>query len=312
MTKYLITGGAGFIGSNIVRELLARGESVRVLDDFSTGRRVNIADVLDRIELVEGSLSDLDVCRSAVDGVAYILHQGAIPSVQRSVENPLATNNVNANGTLNLLAAARDAAVKRLVFASSSSIYGDSPELPKREDMAPEPMSPYAVSKLSAEKYCQVFSQIYGLETVCLRYFNVFGPRQDPTSQYSAVIPLFIKAMLNEESPTVYGDGLQSRDFTFVANTVEANLLAATTPNVAGQVFNLACGQRYTLLDLIATLNEILGTQIEPIFAPARSGDVKHSLADISRVQEKMDYTVQFDFRAGLAKTVEWYRQHNI
>jgi len=312
MTKYLVTGGAGFIGSNIVRELLARGESVRVLDDFSTGRRVNIADVLEQIEFVEGSLENPDVCRSAVDGVAYILHQGAIPSVQRSVEDPLATNNVNANGTLNLLAAARDAGVKRLVFASSSSIYGDSPDLPKREDMAPAPMSPYAVSKLSAEKYCQVFSQIYGLETVCLRYFNVFGLRQDPTSQYSAVIPLFIKAMLNEESPTVYGDGLQSRDFTYVSNVVEANLLAATTPNVAGQVFNLACGQRYTLLDLIATLNEILGTQIEPAFAPARSGDVKHSLADISRVQEKMGYTVQFDFRAGLAKTVEWYRQNTV
>lgn len=310
MPTYLVTGGAGFIGSNIVRELLARGESVRVLDNFSTGRRVNLAGVLDKIELVEGSLENLDVCRSAVDGVAYILHQGAIPSVQRSVENPLATNNVNANGTLNLLAAARDAGVKRLVFASSSSIYGDSPELPKQEEMAPEPMSPYAVSKLSAEKYCQVFSQIYGLETVCLRYFNVFGPRQDPTSQYSAVIPLFIKAMLNEESPTIYGDGLQSRDFTYVSNVVEANLLAATTPNVAGQVFNLACGQRYTLLDLIATLNEILGTQIEPAFAPARSGDVKHSLADISRIQKKMGYMVQFDFRAGLAKTVEWYRRH--
>lgn len=309
MATYLITGGAGFIGSNIVRELLTHGETVRVFDNFSTGRRVNLEDVLAEVELIEGDLRQLDDCRRAVRGVDYVLHQGAIPSVQRSVDNPLASHQVNSTGTLNLLVAARDAGVRRLVCASSSSIYGDSPTLPKREEMTPQPKSPYAVSKLAAEKYCQAFTQVYGLETVCLRYFNVFGPRQDPTSQYSAVIPLFIKAILAGKSPTIHGDGLQSRDFTFVRNVIEANLLAATAPGVAGQVFNVACGQRYTLLDLITTLNEILGTHIEPVFDSARSGDVKHSLADISRAQEMLGYKVLVDFKEGLRRTTEWYRE---
>lgn len=309
MSNFLITGGAGFIGSNIARELLARGETVRVFDNFSTGRRVNLEDVLAEVELIEGDLRQLDDCRRAVRGVDYVLHQGAIPSVQRSVDNPLASHQVNATGTLNLLVAARDAGVRRLVCASSSSIYGDSPTLPKREEMTPQPKSPYAVSKLAAEKYCQAFTQVYGLETVCLRYFNVFGPRQDPTSQYSAVIPLFIKAMLAGESPTIHGDGLQSRDFTFVRNVIEANLLAATAPGVAGQVFNVACGQRYTLLDLITLLNEILETQIEPVFDSARSGDVKHSLADISRAANMLNYKVLVDFKEGLRRTTEWYRE---
>ncbi len=310
MATYLVTGGAGFIGSNIVRELVARGEGVRVLDNFSTGRRENLAEVLNDIELIEGDVRDPSACRRAVAGVEYVLHQGAIPSVQRSVDDPFISNEANVNGTLNLLIAARDAGVRRVVYASSSSVYGDSPTLPKHEDMTPRPRSPYAVSKLAAEYYCQVFTEVYGLETVSLRYFNVFGPRQDPTSQYSAVIPLFVQAMLAGEPPVVYGDGLQSRDFTYVSNNVEANLLAATAPGVAGRVFNIACGKRYTLLDLIAMLNDILGTRIDPVFAPPRPGDVKHSLADIRLAQEQMSYTVDVDFETGLERTVTWYREH--
>ncbi len=310
MTTYLVTGGAGFIGSNVVHQLVARGEAVRVLDNFSTGRRENLATVLADIELVEGDLRDLKDCQRAVAGVEYVLHQGAVPSIQRSVDDPFFSNDANVNGTLNLLVAARDAGVRRVVYASSSSIYGDSPVLPKREDMQLRPKSPYAVSKLAAEQYCRAFTEVYGLETVSLRYFNVFGPRQDPTSQYSAVIPLFIKAMLAEEPPVVYGDGLQSRDFTYVSNNVKANLLAATAPGVAGGVFNIACGKRYTLLDLIALLNDILGTFIEPVFASPCPGDVKHSVADISLAQEQMGYTVDVDFEAGLEKAVAWYRKH--
>ena len=310
MATYLVTGGAGFIGSNIVRELVARGEGVRVLDNFSTGRRENLAEVLNDIELIEGDVRDPSACRRAVAGVEYVLHQGAIPSVQRSVDDPSISNDANVSGTLNLLIAARDAGVRRVVYASSSSVYGDSPTLPKHEDMTPRPRSPYAVSKLAAEYYCQVFIEVYGLETVSLRYFNVFGPRQDPTSQYSAVIPLFVQAMLAGEPPVVYGDGLQSRDFTYVSNNVEANLLAATVPGVAGRVFNIACGKRYTLLDLIAMLNDILGTRIDPVFAPPRHGDVKHSLADIRLAQEQMSYTVDVDFETGLERTVTWYREH--
>lgn len=252
LAKYLVTGGAGFIGSNIVEELVDRNESVRVLDNLSTGRRENIEPFMDKIEFIEGDLRDLDAVRKAVEGVDYVLHQGALPSVPRSIDEPLTTNEVNVNGTLKVLIAARDAGVKRVVYASSSSIYGNSEVLPKREDMPPNPLSPYAISKLAGENYCRIFYQIYGLETVCLRYFNVFGPRQDPTSQYSAVIPKFINAMLNGERPIIYGDGKQSRDFTFVANVVQANLLACEANGVAGELFNVACGERYTLLDLIA------------------------------------------------------------
>jgi len=307
MAIYLVTGGAGFIGSNIVRELVTRGETVRVLDNFSTGRRENLAGVRDDIELIVGDLRDLDACRRAVKSVDYVLHEGAIPSVQRSVDDPFTSNDANVNGTLNLLIAARGAGVRRMVYASSSSVYGDSPTLPKHEDMLPCPKSPYAVSKLSAEYYCQVFTEVYSLETVSLRYFNVFGPCQDPTSQYSAVIPLFVTAMLAGKSPVVYGDGLQSRDFTYVSNNVEANLLATTAPGIAGQVFNVACGKRFTLLELIAMLNDILGTHIEPVFAAPRPGDVKHSLADIRHARERMGYTVDVDFETGLERTVAWY-----
>ncbi len=311
MALHLVTGGAGFIGSNIVAELAKRGERVRVLDNFSTGRRKNIAPLREQIEVIEGDLRDLSTVSEAVEDVDYVLHQGALPSVQRSIDAPLATHAANATGTLNLLIAARDKGVRRVVYASSSSIYGDSPTLPKREDMVPAPKSPYAVSKLAGEQYCRAFAEVFRLETVCLRYFNVFGPRQDPASQYSAVIPLFITAMLRGEAPTIYGDGEQSRDFTYVANVVEANLLALTAPGEAvGRVFNVACGERYTLLDLIAVLKEILDTDIEPIHAAPRPGDVRHSLADVGAAQEILGYEPKVDFREGLRRTVRWFERH--
>jgi UDP-glucose 4-epimerase len=306
MSSYLVTGGAGFIGSYIVETLVERGESVRVLDNLSTGRLENIVPFLDRVEFVEGDLRDEEVVRRAVDGVDYVLHQGAIPSVNRSVQDPIPTETANVVGTLNLLLAARDAGVRRVVYASSSSVYGDSPTLPKVETMPPRPKSPYAVSKIAMEYHCRVFTELHGLETVGLRYFNVFGPRQDPTSEYAAVIPKFITAMLRGEHPTIYGDGTQSRDFTYVSNVVAANLLATTAPGMAGRVFNAALGARYTLLELVDTLNEILGTQIQPIFGPARPGDVKHSQADINLIRE-CGYQAQVDFRTGLGKTVDRY-----
>lgn len=309
MANYLVTGGAGFIGSHIVDTLTASGERIRVLDDLSTGRWKNIAPFLGRVELIEGGLRDDETLHRAVEGIDYVLHQAAIPSVIRSVQDPIATETANVVGTLNLLLAARDAGVRRVVYASSCSVYDDSPPLPKVETVSPHPKSPYAVSKLAMEHYCRVFTELHGLETVGLRYFNVFGPRQDPTSEYAAVIPKFITAMLRGESPTIYGDGTQSRDFTYVSNVVTANLLATTVPDMVGGVFNAAVGTRYTLLELLAMLNEILDTHIEPIFAPARPGDVKHSLADISLIKQ-CGYQVQVDFRAGLQKTVEWYRAH--
>jgi UDP-glucose 4-epimerase len=311
MSVYLVTGGAGFIGSNLVHELLQRGETVRVLDNFSTGRRSNLVDVYGDIDLVEGDLRSSESCRQATKGIDVVLHQGALPSVQRSVSDPFTSHDTNATATMNLLVAARDAGVKRFVYASSSSVYGDSPTMPKQEEMIPRPKSPYAVAKLAGEHYCRIFYELYGLETVCLRYFNVFGPYQDPTSHYSAVIPLFIRAMMAGKAPTIYGDGTQSRDFTFVANNVHANLLAATQPGVGGQIFNIACGQRYSLLDLMDALNEILGTAIEPTFDHSRRGDVKHSLADIGRAQELLGYTVQVDFLEGLRRTAAWYRTHD-
>jgi len=306
---YLVTGGAGFIGSHIVEELIRRGERVRVLDNFSTGRRENLAPLLEHVDLIEGDLCDLATVRRAVEGVDCVLHQAALASVQRSVDDPLAAHTANATGTLHLLMAARDAGVKRVVYASSSSVYGDSPVLPKQEDHVPRPKSPYAVSKLAGEYYCQTFAGLYELETVSLRYFNVFGPRQDPTSQYAAVIPLFITAMLRGAAPTVYGDGGQSRDFTYVSNVVRANLLAATAPGVAGRVFNVACGQRCTLLDLIAALDEALGTHVAPVYAAPRPGDVRHSLADVTAAQEALGYRTEVDLREGLRRTVAWYRQ---
>jgi len=314
-SSILVTGGAGFIGSNIVAELVRRGERVRILDNLSTGRRENIAPLLSPeanpgIEFIEGDLRDLETVRRAVEGVDYVLHQAALPSVQRSIEDPLATNEVNARGTLNLLIAARDAGVKRVVYASSSSIYGDSPALPKTEGMRPAPKSPYAASKLAGEHYCQAFYQVYGLETVILRYFNVFGPNQDPTSQYAAVIPKFVTAMLRGERPVIYGDGLQSRDFTYVTNVIRANLLAAKAEGVAGEVFNIACGKRYNLLELVAVINRILGTDLAPIHTAPRPGDVRHSQADISKAERMLGYRVEVEFEEGLKRIVEWYKSH--
>jgi nucleoside-diphosphate-sugar epimerase len=308
MTFCLITGGAGFIGSNIVAELVKRDEQVRVLDNFATGKRENLSPFLDNIELVEGDLQDHETVRRAVEGVDVILHQGALPSVPRSVNAPLTTNEVNVTGTLNLLIAARYAGVQRVVYASSSSVYGNAELMPKRESMALAPLSPYAVSKLAGEHYCRAFYAVYGLETVCLRYFNVFGPHQDPLSQYAAVVPRFIVRMLRGESPVIYGDGNQSRDFTFVDNVVHANLLAATAPGVAGEVFNIACGERHTVLQLVSLLNDVLDTAIEPVLAAPRSGDVRHSQADIAMAQERLGYKPTTDFEEGLRRTVDWYK----
>ncbi|MCX7017759.1 MAG: SDR family oxidoreductase [Candidatus Sumerlaeota bacterium] len=310
MAHYLVTGGAGFIGSNIVEYLVRKGEKVRVLDNFSTGNRDNIAGFDGFYDLIEGGLNDPLAVARAVAGVDYVLHQAALPSVQRSVEEPELSNRVNVDGTIGLLRACHRAGVKRVVYAASSSAYGDQPALVKSEKLLPAPKSPYAVSKLAGEYYMQAFMECYGLETVSLRYFNVFGPRQDPASQYSAVIPLFITQCLRGERPTIFGNGMQSRDFTFVENNVIANILAATAPGGAGQTMNIACGKSFTLLDLLTELNSILGTRIEPVYAPPRAGDVKHSLADISRARQLIQYEVSIDFTEGLRRTVEWYRKN--
>jgi UDP-glucose 4-epimerase len=307
MNAYLVTGGAGFIGSNIVKELLQREQRVLVLDNFSTGKRENLFEFKENpnFELIEGDLRSFHTVRTAVKDIDYILHQGALPSVPRSVHDPLTTNDVNILGTLNILEAAKEFGVKRVIYASSSSIYGDNEALPKKEDMPVNPLSPYALSKYTGERYCQIFTKIYGLETVCLRYFNVFGPNQDPTSQYSAVIPKFIRLMSEGKRPTIFGDGTQSRDFTPVSNVVYANLLACTAEGVSGEVFNIACGESLTLLQFVDALNRILGTSIKPVFEEERPGDVKHSLADISRAVEKLGYRVTTRFEEGLKKLVK-------
>lgn len=309
MSTYLVTGGAGFIGSNIVMELLRQGQKVRILDNFSTGKRENITKFLSDIELIEGDLRDFGMVKKAVDGVEFVFHQGALPSVPRSVEDPISSNQVNVDGTLNVLVAAKESGVKRVVYASSSSVYGDNPVSPKVEDMSPNPLSPYAVTKLVGEEYCNVFSKIYGLEAVSLRYFNVFGPNQDPDSAYAAVIPKFIRAMINEESPTIFGDGLQSRDFSYIANVVKANLLAMKAWDVSGEVFNIACQKRHTLLDLVELLNNILNTNIKPVHTDARPGDIKHSLADIDKAKNKLGYETEVEFKKGLEKTVLWFKE---
>ncbi|MCK5055843.1 MAG: SDR family oxidoreductase [Candidatus Aminicenantes bacterium] len=305
--SYLVTGGAGFIGSNIVSELLQRGQRIRVLDNFSTGKRENLFPFRGNpdFELIEGDLRSFHTVRTAVKGIDYILHQGALPSVPRSVEDPLTTNDVNILGTLNVLEAAKEFGIKRVVYASSSSIYGDSEILPKVETMPVDPLSPYALSKYTAERYCQIFSTLYGLETVCLRYFNVFGPNQDPTSQYSAVIPKFIRLICSGNRPTIYGDGAQSRDFTHVSNVVAANLLACTAEDVSGRVFNIACGEGYTLIQLVEMINRIAGTKVEPVFAEARPGDVKRSAADIRKAKQKLGFRVLTRFEQGLAGLIK-------
>ncbi len=307
--KYLITGAAGFIGSHLVETLLQRGESVRGFDSFATGRRSNIAPFMDRIEFVEGDVRDREAVRDAVNGVDYILHQAALPSVPRSVADPATSNDVNVTGTMNMLVAARDAGVKRLVFASSSSVYGANPALPKVETMWPDPVSPYAVSKLAGEKYCISFDRIYGMRTIALRYFNVFGPRQDPDSQYSAVIPKFIKAMLAGQSPIIHGDGEQSRDFTYIDNTVSANLLAAVTECETGVAVNCACHDRITLNELVRRINIQLGTDIRAEYTEPRKGDVKHSFADISRAGELFGYRPVVSFDEGLGRTIASMRE---
>ena len=307
MSLYLVTGGAGFIGSHIVDRLVELDEEVRVLDNFATGKIENIQHNLQKIELIRGSLADLETVREAVKGVDYILHQGAIPSVPRSVSDPIASNEANITGTLNVLVAARDAGVKRVVYASSSSVYGDTPTLPKVEDMPTNPLSPYALTKLAGEYYCRMFCTLYGLETISLRYFNVFGPRQDPTSQYSAVIPKFLSLILEDRQPFINGDGLQSRDFTYVASNVSANLLACTSPNVAGEIVNIACGESFTLLDLVDSLNQITGRAIEPVFGPLQPGDIKHSLADIKKAEALLAFKPTVGFYEGLERTAAWF-----
>ena len=314
MALYLITGIAGFIGSSIARELLSRGESVRGLDNFSTGKPENLADFRARIDFREIDLLDLAGVADACRGVDYVLHQAAIPSVPRSVADPIETNRANIDGTLNLLVAARDAQVKRIVYASSSSLYGDTPTLPKREDMMPNPISPYAVSKLTGEYYMTSFYRVYGLETVSLRYFNVFGPYQDPTSMYSGVLAIFITKMLAGERPTIYGDGEQSRDFTFIANVVNADLLACHAPanEVAGKVFNAATHRRVTLNETYALLQTLTDYRGAAKYGPERVGDIKHSLADITLADKHLGYKPSVDFEEGLKRTVAWYRERAV
>jgi UDP-glucose 4-epimerase len=308
MATYLVTGGAGFIGSNIVEELLRRGQHVRVLDNFSTGREENVADFANQIELVRGDLRDEQTVDGAVKGVDYVLHQAALASVPRSIVDPSANNQVNVQGTLNVLIAAKRHNVRRVVYASSSSVYGDSEELPKVETMTPNPKSPYAVAKLAAEYYCRVYGELHGVPTVSLRYFNVFGPRQDPGSQYSAVIPLFIKALLEGRSPNIHGDGEQSRDFTFISNVVNANLLACEAKMTGARVYNIACGGRYTLNQLYAALRARIGSDVEPVYGPPRPGDVKHSMAGIERIQKELGFKVDVPFEEGIDRTVQWYQ----
>jgi UDP-glucose 4-epimerase len=311
MATYLVTGVGGFIGSSLARELLAQGQEVRGLDNFSTGKRQNVAEILDQIELHEADLLDLDALHQACQGVDYVLHEAAIPSVPRSVKDPLGNNRANVDGTLNLLVACRDAKVKRVVYAASSSAYGDTPTLPKREDMPPNPISPYATAKLASEYYMTSFFRCYGLETVCLRYFNVFGPRQDPSSPYSGVLAKFISQMLREEQPTIFGDGKHSRDFTFIDNVVAANLLACrATTEVAGKVINVATGKRTDLYQTFLILKKLIGYSGDVKYGPERAGDVKHSLADISRAEQFLGYKVKVDFEEGLSRTVEWYRSN--
>ena len=301
----LVTGGAGFIGSHLAQALVEAGNKVRILDNFSTGKEENISHLLDDIEVVRGDLRDLETVRKAVKGVEFVFHEGALPSVQKSVGDPLTTNHVNITGTLHVLMAARDEGVRRVIYAASSSAYGDSPTLPKTETMTAKPLSPYAVQKYAGEHYCRVFYDLYGLETVSLRYFNVFGPRQDPTSQYAAVIPRFITALAKGEPPTVYGDGEQTRDFTYIDNVVEANLRAARAGGAAGEVINIASGTQYSLNDVLRLLRGILRADIEAVYTDPRPGDVRHSLADISKARSLLGYAPKVTFEEGLRRSVD-------
>ncbi len=307
--KALVTGGAGFIGSHLAARLVLDGHDVRVLDNFATGRRSNLAAIGGDVELVEGDIQSYERASKAVRGCEIVFHQAALPSVPRSIQDPLTSNATNVIGTLNILLAARDEDVRRVVCASSSSVYGANPTLPKHEDLPALPISPYATAKLASEGYCRSFGVGYGLETVALRYFNVFGPRQDPTSQYAAVIPNFITALLDNRSVTIFGDGEQSRDFTHVDNVVQANLLALDAPDVSGKVFNVACGRAVTLNELVAELQELIGTEAETIYVPRRPGDVPHSLASLDRARSELGYAPEVDLREGLTRTIEHYRE---
>ncbi len=313
MAKYLVTGAAGFIGSSLVRALLERGDQVRGIDNFETGRRENLTEVINRIDFREADILDLDAMHKACEGVDYIFHEAAIPSVPKSVLDPLGSNRANIDGTVNVLVAARDAKVKRVVYAASSSAYGDTPTLPKREAMNPNPISPYAVAKLASELYMISFFRCYGLETVCLRYFNIFGPRQDPTSPYSGVLAKFSMQMLRGEQPTIFGDGETSRDFTYIDNAVSANLLACSAPaaECAGRVFNCATGDRTTLNQTFEALKPLTGYKGSVKYEAERGGDIKHSLADISLAQKHLGYKVLVNFKDGLRRTVEWYTTQN-
>ncbi len=310
MERFLVTGGAGFIGSNICKKLVSEGNSVRVVDNLLTGKKSNLADIIDKIEFIEADMGDEQIAGSAMKDIDFVLHQGALSSVPRSVDNPAATHKHCADATLTLLLAARDAGVKRFVYAASSSAYGDTPTLPKVETMTPNPLSPYAVAKLVGEYYCSVFTQVFGLETISLRYFNIFGPNQDPTSQYAAAIPAFVTSILKDQPPTIYDDGEQSRDFTYVDNVVEANLLAARAKQTKGEVINIACGQAVTVNDIIDMINDSLGKNIKPVYADPRPGDVKHSLADITAAQNIIGYKPAVSFRDGLQKAIDWYRDN--
>ena len=306
---YLVTGGAGFIGSHIAERLLRDGHNVRVLDNFVAGKEENLEQIGGEVDLVRGDIRDRQVLADAMKGVYVVFHEAALGSVPRSVADPVTTHDVNITGTLNVLLAARDAGVRRVVYASSSSVYGETKELPKVEEIKPQPLSPYALSKLAGEHYIKIFNHVYGFEAVSLRYFNIFGPRQDPESQYAAVIPRFITALQTGKQPVIYGDGMQSRDFTYVENVVEANLLASEAENVAGGVFNIACGGRFTLLELLSKLKEIIGSDIDPIHEPARAGDVRDSQAGIRAASEALGYGVKVDFEEGLRRTVEWFQK---
>ncbi len=308
MAHVLVTGGAGFVGSHLVEALLRRGDRVRVFDNFSTGRHENLAQVRDDVEIIAGDLRDEDAVRRAVTGVEIVFHQAALASVQRSVDDPITTNEVNVTGTLHVLTAARDAHVRRVVFASSSSVYGDTPTLPKIETQAPQPLSPYAVSKLAGEQYCMAFSVVYGLPAIALRYFNVFGPRQDPHSEYAAVIPRFIDRMVRGIPPIIYGDGLQSRDFTYIENVVDANLAAADAPADCSAVFNVGAGERTSLLELVEQINRLLGSALAPDHQLPRAGDVRHSQAGIDAIRETLGYIPRVSLAEGLGRTVAWFR----
>lgn len=310
MASYLVTGGAGFIGSHLVERLVADGQRVRVLDDFSSGKRSNLAPFADRIEIVEGDLRKPADCQRACRGIEFVYHQGAVPSVPRSVEAPQTSHDANINGTFNILMAAKDAGCRRVIFAASSSAYGDQPELPKRESARPDPLSPYAVQKLVGEHYCRVFHCCYGLETISLRYFNVFGPRQDPKSQYAAAIPAFVSAILKNEPPTIYGDGEQTRDFTYIGNVVHANVLAAKVAKTSGEVVNIACGQRVSVNQIIRQINQLLGRDVRPNYVDTRPGDVKHSLADISLAQKLLGFEPTVGFEEGLRLAIDWYKNN--